>query len=351
MLRSLIGTLLLCTASCGQALTHMVFTDGRLAGGSYNDQSIVEDIEQHHQAIDILAPQVYTLNATGTLWGSIAPNVLKICRQHHIQIMPLVMNADFNLKKLHKFLHNPHAQNRAILQMAKTCQQNHYKGMQLDIENINIRDRSAYTHFVQKASRVFHHHHLKLGATVLPNQFPPNLTTNYQAWFYDNWSGAYNIQALAKACDYITLMAYDLHNMLTTPGPIAPLPWVKAVLKNALKVAPANKLFLGTPLYSGYWKTTRKQKLFQTREHQISYQAADYLQKQFHKRAKWDPVTASSYVIFQTKDRLYSYLYVQDARSMRALLALAKTQKVRGIAAWQMGLEDPKVWPLLKRKP
>lgn len=350
MLRRIACSLLLIAAASNSiALTRLIYTDNRLSAQSYRSQPLINAIRKHHQAIDVLAPQAYTLNEDGTVWGSVAPRVMALGKKHHFQLMPLVMNDHFDRDKLHRFLHSPEAQQHAITQLLAACQHNHYWGMQFDIENLPVIDRTLYSQFVQQAATAFHQHQLKLSVTVLPNQIPPILTDSYSAWFYDNWSGGYDIKALAKTCDFVTLMAYDRHNTLTTPGPIAPLPWVRLVLKQALRVTYANKILLGVPLYSGYWSTTPHNKSFASREHQISYAEAMDVLQQYQAKTVWDTNSGCAVATLNGPNKLYSYLYVQNARSLQIALNLAKENQLQGIAAWQLGLEDPAVWPLLQK--
>lgn len=348
MIQRIICTALLgCCVSTCFSFSNMLYIDNRLSAKSYSNQSLIESIAKNHAAIQILSPQTYRVNELGTVWGDTSPKALEICKKNNIPVMPLVINAGFDSKLLHQLLHDQAAIKAAILQLVHICKRNNFIGMQLDFEHINIKDKDAYTQFVNQVTTAFHKSSLQLSVTVLPHLFPPNLKSHYSAWHYDNWTGGYDIKNLANACDFITLMAYDRHTSLTTPGPIAPLPWVKTVLKNTLKVVSANKLMLGIPFYSGFWSTTRKGTAIGSREHQISYQDAVTIQEQYKTKAKWDSKSGTAFAILQHPSGLYSYLYVENARSIAALLKLAKKHNLKGISGWQMGLEDPAIWPLL----
>lgn len=336
--------LLLCTtASCFGSL-RVFYADTRLSNQSYRDHSLLESIAQHHAAIDVVAPQVYTFNENGTNCGGPADELITLQKKYGFKLMPLVMNSEFDQQKLHQLLHDTTAQQRLTAQLLILMEKYHYWALQLDVENIPVSDRDAYTQFVQQTAAAFHQHHYKLSVTVLPNQIPPLLTNSYDAWQYDNWSGGYDIQALAKACDFITLMSYDKHNSLTTPGPVAPLPWVNLTIQHALTVTTGDKLLLGIPLYSGYWTTTARKNSFSGREHQISYKQAQTLLQQYQTTAKWSPNSATASATLHHPGELYSYLYMQNARSLAAAKQLIKDHHLLGFAAWQLGLEDPAIW-------
>jgi hypothetical protein len=40
-------------------------------------------------------------------------------------------------------------------------------------------------------------------------------------------------------------------------------------------------------------------------------------------------------------------VWIEDASSASARLAIASADNVRGVAAWRLGLEDPGVWPVI----
>jgi len=42
---------------------------------------------------------------------------------------------------------------------------------------------------------------------------------------------------------------------------------------------------------------------------------------------------------------------MEDVKSFRAKLALAKEKKLRGFSAWVLGPEDERIWEVLKAEP
>jgi spore germination protein YaaH len=71
----------------------------------------------------------------------------QIANKHHIKLLPLVGNVDFDRAKVHALLSDSLAQNRAIDSILKLCQENHYAGIQIDFEGMSFLDRDAFTQF------------------------------------------------------------------------------------------------------------------------------------------------------------------------------------------------------------
>jgi len=59
--------------------------------------------------------------------------------------------------------------------------------------------------------------------------------------------------AIGRAADQVRLMGYDYHWDSSPPGPVAPVSWIRAVLRYAKTRIPASKIILGAPLYGYGW--------------------------------------------------------------------------------------------------
>ncbi len=311
--------------------------------------SQLQRIHQHANAIDVLAPQVYQLAADGTISGHVDPQLLSLGKQHHLPIMPLVVNPNFNQEKFHQFLHNHSAQAKALANLLTLCQQQHLHGLQFDFENILAADKALFTAFFQAAAQRLHAHGFRISIAVVPRTVD-NPRTDYQRWVAGNWSGAYDYKALAKHADFISVMSYDQHTSLTTPGPIAALDWVDNSIQGLLKLVPAHKLSLGIPTYSGHWTTGKldpghvaEKFIYRSKERQISYAKALDLLAEFKPDVTWHKQWQSSYALYSNQGQ-NEFLFIEDSRSFQAKLALAKRHQLRGISVWKLGLEDPRSW-------
>lgn len=245
--------ILLFFISAAQAFQVLFYTDDEVSDYALNNAEIINIIQQHYNKITILAPQVYQIDKQGLIWGSLDSDLLKFANAKHLNVMPLITNTGFSQNTIDYFLNHTTAQTRAIAAIIALCDRYHYYGVQLDFENIPLDDKIPYSEFFKKLATQMHHHHYVISVAIVPSNTIANqpLYNKYNKWIHANWNGAYDLKALGKEADFVSLMTYDCHTSLTTPGPIAPYYWVKDLLIHTLKDIPANKISLGIPVYSG----------------------------------------------------------------------------------------------------
>ena len=220
---------------------------------SESDQQAFNSLSANHKSIDILISQAFRIRKDGTVAGYVNDEVKTFAREHNMKLMILVTNAGFDKTVAHQFLINSAAQKKALQSILATCEEFHFDGIQFDFEGVSIKDKSALTRFYLTAYELLHKRGLLVSYAVVPIASSGKQPTDFLQRKYENWGGAYDLSALGKHSDFITLMAYDQHTQGTTPGPTANGHWVDAVIRYALQYIPAEKISLGVPTYSGYW--------------------------------------------------------------------------------------------------
>src|SRR5208282_3348772 len=129
-------------------------------------------------------------------------------------------------------------------------------GWQLDFEGIDPTDKVAYTRFAGRVAARLHHDHRLMSVAVVPrfsDTFPDSSAPGFHT---GEWGAAFDFRALGRVADFLVLMAYDQHTLLTPPGPVAAYDWVKAALDYAVRRMPPAKLLLGLPFYGREWADT-----------------------------------------------------------------------------------------------
>lgn len=307
----------------------------------------------HADKVDLLSPGWYSVDSAGLVSGGPDPLVLETARQHHVPVMPLVVNGGFAQEEVHKFFGNTVARQHAIAAMAQASKENGYIGFQLDLENVNWTDRDALTDFVRETAAALHKDGLQLSIATIPNAPGHPGETGFSKWIYENWRGAYDVKAIAESVDFLCLMTYDQHTTWTVPGPVAGWNWTVANLDYALKVVPPQKLALGIPLYGYHWfagtpiKAPDKSgdKPNPTADYISTDDALD-LAKAYSAHMEWDPVDKSAWLNFYRDDER-EWIFYTDARTFKERYTLVKDRGLRGFASWVLGTEDAGVWELL----
>jgi len=149
---------------------------------------------------------------------------------------------------------------------------------------------------------------------------------------------AYSYQLLGDVADQVRVMTYDHAWSGSEAGPVAPLDWVDSVIDYAVERVPREKLMLGLPTYGYDWVGTRGEV--------VSAADAVVLADEVGAEPVWDDA-AASWTFSYLQDGVQHTVWYEDARSLRAAQTLALDAGLRGVAIWQLGGEDPQVWPTL----
>ena len=303
----------------------MYYTSGGTLG--------MDSILAHASDMTILAPQSYWLDLKGNIQGGITTPTLDAARQSGLPVMALLGNNDFSRRVASHLLHDRRLQKRVIKDLVEIARQDKLLGFQLDLENIDPEDINLYTRFVSEAAKEFHHDGRLLSVAVVPR-------------FLDSvpgqWAAAYDYPALGRAADFLTLMAYDNSGRLGPPGPIAGYDWVRNALEYAIRRVPRGKLLLGIALYGREWTNDRGNLQART----MPYPETKALLSRLSLTPQWDEKHRSPWFEYRTSGTVRSVWY-ENARSIQEKFRLLERYRLRGFAAWRLGMEDPRIWSIV----
>jgi spore germination protein YaaH len=299
----------------------------------------------HADKISIVSPQVFSLDSFGVIRGKVDPRVVAKAREKGVKLMPLVMNPGFDQPTIHRVLTNPDARKRALESLVALCRDNHFDGIQFDIENVHVTDKGALTSFMRDAAVGLHGVNCSVSAAVVPRTSDDPGPTSYHRWIFDNWRGVYDYKALADALDFISYMTYAQHTGGTPPGPVAGYTWMEDALKFALSTGvPPSKISLGIPSYSDWWYPSYDTKAgARMRGTDIAFAKAESLLTKNRAQLVWDDREKAGYA-FWSNAGVNEFLWLEDARAFAAKFELVQKYGLRGYSVWVLGSEDPKVW-------
>lgn len=314
---------------------------------SVRGEASTQSFLAHADKISIISPQVFTMDSTGVIKGAMDARVVATARAKGVKIVPLVMNPGFDQPTIHRVITVRDARARAITSLVSLCRDNHFDGIQFDIENVHITDKDALTSFMRESAVALHAIGCSVSAAVVPRTSEDRGPTSYHRWIFDNWRGVYDYKALADALDFISFMTYAQHTGGSTPGPVAGYTWMEESLKYVLSLGvPPAKISLGIAGYSDWWYPVYEEKTgSRMRGSDISYAKAESLLAKAGVRPTWDEREKSPYA-FWSNAGVYEHLWIEDARAFSAKLELVRQYRLRGYSVWVLGLEDPAVWSI-----
>jgi spore germination protein YaaH len=300
----------------------------------------------HADRIDVVAPQSYTVDSLGIVFGTVDPLLITLAREKGVRVMPLLVNESFHQPSLRRLLGDTVAQARAVRSLVELCRTHSYWGIQFDVENINLNDRDRFTAFYSRAATALHGAGFAISIAVVPRGSDDAIATGYGRFLQDSWRGAFDLAALAKVSDFVSWMSYDQHTRRTTPGPVAGLPWMREQLDFALRSIPPEKLSLGIPLYGRHW-FTRYDATSPDRAN-VGHQAVgwtwgEHVAQRRNATLTWDAEQGTTWGHFAVGGT-WEWVFLEDVRAFRAKLDLRGERRLRGISAWVLGQEDPRIW-------
>jgi cellulose synthase/poly-beta-1,6-N-acetylglucosamine synthase-like glycosyltransferase/peptidoglycan/xylan/chitin deacetylase (PgdA/CDA1 family)/spore germination protein YaaH len=228
------------------------------------DPASYASFKQHVKQIDLLFPEwLHVITSDGALTAFDSSNasfavvdggvVHGVDRENKIlrtiqaakedtEIFPMVNNYSPSQQMFEDnvgaFLLNPAARATFLRQIDQFLAANTlYRGITLDFQGIPAQAMPAYAQLVQAMYDDFHPRNLRLYITV------PVLNSNFDLKF------------LADHSDGLVLMNYDEHQDGTVPGPIAGQDWFENNLREAMRVAPLQKIIVSIGNYGYDWTT------------------------------------------------------------------------------------------------
>ncbi len=272
-----------------------------------------------------VAPFWYSVQTTGAIKIMKTPQTEAWAHKNGVPLMPLFNNAGAKSG----VLIDPAARQRAVSNIVAIVKKDNYDGASIDFQGLKATPgvRAGLVRFTSSLASQLH----AAGKRVTINIIPTAQATAQ--------SGAYNETALAKSADQIILMAYDRHSTGSPPGPVAPMPWVKAAVTTAISrgVKPS-QLLLGVANYGYDWPQGS------TKADTVSYAQVQAM----HVKPIWD-AASGEYHFTYTKNGTTHQVWYEGTRSLAEKANLAKSSKLSGIAIWRLGYDNAKYWSALAK--
>ncbi len=187
-------------------------------------------------------------------------------------------------------------------------------------------------------------------AITIPPVYDASVTGDRGYWVYDHG-------AIAEYADTIRIMAYDFST--SSPGPIAPLAWVRQVVDGVTLAVPEehhHKLVLGVPAYGSNWVAATSGTCPASAEGRTNVTTRSVLELAARRNGvpEYDPVTgewAFSYPLtvddgttacVQTRE-----VHWVDAEGIAERVAIARRAGWGGVSLWALGYDDDEAWTSL----
>ena len=165
----------------------------------------------------------------------------------------------------------------------------------------------------------------------------------------ENWSLCYDRQELAKAVDYLALMAYDEHwGSSPVSGSVASIGWVEKGIVQLLELGvPPQKILLGIPFYTREWQEkVLEDGRLEVKSKALSMDSVKTRIKENDAKITWQQEIGQNFMSY-TKNGYTYKIWIEDEKSIALKSSLVKNYDLAGTAAWRKGFEEPQIWDVL----
>ena len=260
--------------------------------------------------------------------------VLQLCRDHHIEIHPVLSNADegvFDPARAHRLLADTSSQTALANTLRGWLVSHGFRGLNVDLENLAPGDPERVPGFLARLRRAFTADGLALSFDLeIDGQTPPP-------------------GPVSLSCDFVVLMGYDEHGRQDPPGPLSGVRWFEQALDRTLRAIPASRLVCGIGGYGYDWTRGRPSADALTYQQAISLANDERPDERPEDVVDFDAGDLNATFEYRDDDGHAHEVWFLDATSAANQRTLALDRGVRGTAVWALGSEDPDVWNVVDR--
>ncbi len=308
----------------------------------WNFQHGTATVLVHRHAVTEVSPWMYGLGGNGQIdtqypagqAAAVARDIRRL-RAAGLRVVPSIANITngrWDYRPVGRMLHSPALMAQQVAAIVALARRHDYAGVDIDYENLHAGDRQAFSTFIRDLAAALHAHRKLLSVAVFAKTSnagtdPRNLAQDYAA--------------IGQVADQVRLMGYDYHWATSPPGPIAPVGWIRAVLRYARTQIPASKIILGIPLYGYDWSGGHGTA--------ISWLQALRLSRRYHAPPRYSVTSQAPWFSYTDRAGHRHTVWFENTASSRAKFDLAQGAGIAGVYLWMYGYEDAGTWAALSK--
>lgn len=286
-------------------------------------------LKRNIKKLNLVLPEWYFISRDGLDFRSeIDEKALVLMHQEGIEIMPMLSNfigEDWNGNAVTILLKNKKVQSKFIEKITLEFIKNGFSGINIDFEELTIKDDALMIDFMAKLSESFHKNGMKVSQDIAP------------------FNADYPVEKLQAYVDYFYLMAYDQHNQNSVDGAIADIKWVEKAIEDLDHSNLLKKVVLCLPAYGYDWPEGYIGE-------NITYAEALSLAKKNKQTPDFSNRDYNVYFNYMDGSQKKHQVVFCDAVTLFNLMRTAEDFGMAGVSIWRLGSEDPRIWQFYQYK-
>ena len=253
-----------------------------------------------------------------------------------MHLSTLTEDGGFSNELAHLVLNDMAVQKALIDNIERQLSLRGYRGLDVDFEFVFPEDALPYARFIRNLAERLN----PLGYPVI-TALAPKTSANQPGLLYEG----HNYRAIGAAANEVLLMTYEWGYTYGPPMAVAPLPNVRRVVDYALTEIPAEKLWLGIPNYGYDWPLPFVKG--QSKATSLSSRQAVAKAVRYGAVIEYDDYAQSPWFRYTDEQGAEHEVWFEDARSIRAKLALIPEYRLLGAGYWNLMRDFPQNWRVL----
>ena len=275
--------------------------------------------------VNVMSPTWFSItDEIGTIYDKANRDYIRKYNELGYEIWPLIDNS-FDPDLTHDLLKSSENREKLINNIMDIYLDYGFQGINIDFENIHLKDKDLLTQFVRELYPIFKEKGFSVSMPISTSE---------------NWSISFDRKRLTMTTDYLMLMAYDQH-WAASPiaGSVAQYSWVERSIEGVLELIPNEKLILSVPFYTRLWIEEDGNMSSQT----LSMEAAHNFINDNSIELIWDDESKQYYGELEKNYKLYK-IWLEDSNSIKHKASLINKYNLAGIASWRKGFETADIW-------
>ncbi len=271
----------------------------------------------------------YGFTAAGQLVDLQDDNIVGPARAAGVEPLMVLTSIDskgaFNNEQTKVLLENPQAQEQLIESILANIKAKGMFGVDFDFEFIFAENRDQYTELVRKTRE-----RLNEEGYLVTTALAPKTSKDQKGLLYQG----HDYYGMGQAANLVMLMTYEWGYTYGPPMAIAPLNQVRRVIEYGVSEIPPDQILMGIPNYGYDWKLPFIRG--ESRAEMISNDEAAARAARYGAEIQFDEQAASPYYYYTDENGIDRVVWFEDARSLRAKLALVSEFGLAGVSYWNI---------------
>lgn len=288
--------------------------------------------------VNVVSPTWFHFkDETGSLSNLADKSYVDWAHQRGYQVWPIITN-EFDPDLTHEILSSYEKRRNVIRQLLYFSELYDLQGINIDFENVYLKDKENLVQFVRELTPYMH----DLGLVV-----SIDVTIKSTS---EMWSMFLDRPALGEVVDYMMVMTYDEHwGSSPVAGSVASLPWVEKGLQGILEEVPHDKVVLGVPFYTRLWKEAKDENgQIKVSSRAYSMTGIENWMQERGVTTTFDESTGQYYAEYEDKEEEAVYkIWLENETSMAQRIELVHKYDLAGVASWRRGFEKPVIWEVI----